>query len=47
MKEILEKAIKACAEKAVNTKSADEALKFTQAAQNAANALCTIANINK
>ena len=45
MKEQLEKAIRAAAEKAAETKSADEALKFTQAALNAAHALITITNI--
>lgn len=45
MKEQLEKAIKAAAEKAAKTNSADEALKFTQAALNAAHALVTVVNI--
>jgi len=47
MEEELKKAIKAVAEKATETKSADEALKFTQAACNAANALCALANSQK
>lgn len=45
MKEKLEEAVKSNAEKATQTKSADEALKFTQAALNAAHALATINNI--
>lgn len=45
MKEEIEKAIKASAEKAAETKSADEALKFTQAALNAAHALATLSNV--
>lgn len=35
----IEEAIVACAKKAQDISSADEALKYTQAAQNAANAL--------
>jgi hypothetical protein len=42
MKEKLEAAIKAAAEKAAQAKSADEALKFTQAALNAAHALAIL-----
>lgn len=45
MKEKLEDAIKAAAEKAAKTNSAEEALKFTQAALNAAHALVTLHNI--
>ena len=45
MKKELENAIQAAAEKAAQTKSADEALKFTQAALNAAHALEKISNI--
>jgi hypothetical protein len=42
MQEKLEEAIKATAEAAAKTKSADEAMKFTQAALNAAHALATL-----
>lgn len=45
MKEKLEEAIKAAAEKAAQSKNADEALKFTQAALNAVHALSTLSNI--
>ena len=46
MKKELEQAIESVAKKdATETKSADEALKFTQAALNAAHALATIENI--
>jgi hypothetical protein len=45
MKEKLEEAIKAVATKAAETKSADEALKFTQAALNAAHALVALHNL--
>lgn len=50
MKEQLEKAIKAnaiAAEKAANNADYDAALKFSQAALNAAHALITITNIDK
>lgn len=45
MKEKLEEAIRAAAEKAAQSKSADDALKYTQAALNAAHALITLSNI--
>lgn len=47
MKEKLEEAVKACAEKAQATDSPDAALKYTQAALNAAHALITLSNIGK
>jgi len=48
MKEELEKAIKANAEKAAQTNATpEEALKFSQAALNAAHALVTIFGIKK
>lgn len=47
MKEKLEKAIEAAAEKAAKTNSADEALKFSQAALNASHALITIHQMGK
>ncbi len=47
MKEQLEQVIKSVAQKASETKSADEALKFTQAALNAAHALSIIVNAGK
>lgn len=47
MKQELEKAIKNAAEKASLAEKADDALKFTQAALNAAHALITIANMEK
>ena len=47
MREELEKAVKACALKATESKSADEALKFTQAAVNAANAINVLVNLKK
>lgn len=45
MKEKLEAAIKYAAEKASEAKTADEALKYTQAALNAAHALATLFNM--
>ena len=42
MKDELKKAVKHCATLAGSTKDKDEALKFTQAAVNAANALALI-----
>lgn len=42
MKEKLEEAVKASAEKAAKSTSADDALKYTQAALNAAHALATL-----
>lgn len=47
MKEKLEAAIAACSAQAAKTKSAAEALHYTQAALNAANALLAISNQNK
>ncbi len=47
MKEKLEEAIRIAAEKAAQAKNADEALKFTQAALNAAHALKTVENSNE
>jgi len=48
MKEELEKAIKACAEKSARTNiESVEALQFSQAALNLAHALCTIVNIDR
>jgi len=44
---ILEEAIRAAAEKAANSRSADEALKFTQAALNATHALATLDNLKE
>lgn len=45
MKEELEKAIKTAAKLAAETTNADNALKFTQAALNAAHAFAMITNI--
>lgn len=45
MKEEIKKAIKALTAKATETKSADEALKFTQASLNAAHVLATLDNL--
>jgi hypothetical protein len=45
MKEALEKAIKSAAEKAAESKSADDAQKFAQSALNSAHALATLSNI--
>jgi hypothetical protein len=45
MKEELEKAVKSNATKAADAKTADEALKYSQASLNAAHALVTVANI--
>ena len=45
MKDELRKAVKHCAELAGSTKDANEALKFTQAAINAAQALALIIQI--
>ena len=45
MKEELENAVKYAAKKAAEAKTADEALKFTQAALNAAHALITLFNM--
>lgn len=47
MKDALEKAITHVATLASETKSADEALKFTQSACNAMNALACLSNIKK
>lgn len=47
MKEKLKKAIKANAEKASDASKADDALKFSQAALNAAHALVTIIDITE
>lgn len=45
MKEALEAAIKSAAAKVAESKTADEAMKYTQAALNAANALIALSNI--
>lgn len=45
MKEELEKAIKATASKAAETKQPHEAMQFAQAALNMAHALITVTNI--
>jgi len=42
----LEKAIEAVTDKATNAESCDEALKFKQAAQNAAHAITVLKNLN-
>ena len=47
MEEELKKAIESVAKKATETKSADEALKFTQSAVNACNALNVLVNLKK
>lgn len=47
MKEALENAVKTNAEKAAKASSPDEAMKYTQAALNAVNALITLSNIGK
>jgi hypothetical protein len=47
MKDTLENTIKALADRASKATSADEAMKFTQAALNAAHALITWSNIGK
>jgi len=45
MKEELEKAVKASATKSADAKTADEALKYSQAALNAMHALVTLGNV--
>jgi len=45
LKKKLQAAIAACAEEAAETDIAIEALQFTQAAVNAANAICTLTDI--
>ncbi len=47
MKEALEAAIKSAAGKASESKTGTEAMQFTQAALNAANALIALSNIGK
>lgn len=47
MEEALKKAIEACAKRASDSEDANDALKFTQAAFNAANALATVSNVGK
>ena len=47
MKDKLEEAVKDAAEKSKSAKSGDEAMKYTQAALNAAHALATLANMPK
>lgn len=47
MKEKLEEAVKDAAEKTKSAKSGDEAMKYAQAALNAAHALATLANMPK
>ncbi len=47
MQEAIETAIKHAAAKAATATSPDEALKFTQAALNAAHALSILSNIDK
>jgi hypothetical protein len=47
MKEKLEEAVKDAAEKSKSAKSGDEAMKYTQAALNAANALACLAHMSK
>lgn len=44
--EKLEKAIEVLADKITGDIKADDALKFTQAAQNSANTICTLGNSN-
>ena len=45
MQEKLKEAIRANAEKATNAKSADDALKYSQAALNVAHVLATLENV--
>lgn len=45
MKEKLEEAVKVAAEKSKSAKSGDEAMKYAQAALNAAHALATLHNM--
>lgn len=47
MSEILAKHVEKLIEKAAGTEKADEALKFSQGAANAANALCALAVYRK
>jgi hypothetical protein len=47
MKEKLEEAVKDAAEKSKSAKSSDDAMKYAQAALNAAHALATLNNMSK
>ncbi len=47
MEDKLKEAIKAVAEMAVKANNADDALKYTQAATNAANALVALSRVGK